>query len=1276
MYMSRLAPVLLAVVGVVLVAGTTARAQTTWYVDDDAPGGVGTSWNEAFSDLQTALTAASPGDDIHIGGGTYKPSVPSGRAATFTLIENVPLTGGYAGYGAGDPDEQDIDTYITTLSGDLGALGDPSDNCYHVITSTSVSAFTILTGLTITGGNANQDIPPGDPNSRGGGMYMDGGDPTLYRCTFTDNSAIRGGAIYMYNSVDTSQIIRCVFDNNTGTAFGGAIFAFSNSEPQITNSALTGNTSPAGGAIYTQDNCTLELVNCLLAGNSGNHGGAIYTHAGSHPTLTNCTLSNNTVTADGGGLFVSETGTATLANCVLWGNSDAGGSDSSAQIHRENGIPAVSVNYSCVQGAWGGTGNISLDPQYADADFRLAGGSPCNDAGDNDAYPTYLVARDLDWDLRFVDDPAAPDVGNGTPPFIDMGAYESQGGTPAEDWDAWTIVEAFDPPLEIPDPPPLNEGISVYIVIDDAMIPGADTLTLDDVDVHLRVYHYCDSELSISFAREVAPGTFDEVLVIDDDGYGAAGFDVILDDSASQSISEIFPPSGGGPIVGTYRLHCWPSCKDISCNDLLGFIGYSVGGTWRLHVVDVEYGGGSGWLFGWGMTFQIPDGVPDNIDNCPDHYNPDQEDCDGDEIGDVCAIAQSISQDCNGNGVPDECDVTQGTSYDCDANGVPDECEWLDCNTNSVLDACDILMETSPDCNGNNIPDECDLGGLWNEVFSDDFPDDVLDPAKWPVTVGAIISTHLFWADPPSTPYCLRLNETDTVESATLNLGYVSAAELTYYWRSWYAGSGDDLSVDYWDGVTWQNIADYLGPGALSWHLHTVQLPPEALHAEFKLRFQASCDYYSGSWDIDDVVLTVASPDCNINSIPDECDIAGDTSSDCNTNEIPDECDIAGGTSLDCNTNDVPDSCDISGGTSEDCNSNGLPDECDVAAGTSPDCNTNGVPDECDMIHGTSPDCNTNQIPDECDLAAGTSADCQPNGIPDECDCGESCSGDVDVDGSSTGTWNYPLFTYYHDARTTSIYLASEFGCDGGNLNALQYYVSTVPGQTMNNFTIRLRHTSAGSYSSATFENDGWTIVYQADETIGATGWYTFAFSTAFHWNGTSNLEVDVCFNNSSYTTAGSVYRFDDGSTRSKYYRCDSCTCGTTDPLTWTCTGYLADFVPRAVFVMSAAGTSGDCNTNSVPDECDITGGSSDDCNANTVPDECETIEGGDFDNDEDVDLDDFAAFVDCVAGPDVPPDPASPECAQMCLDAFDNDDDADVDLDDFAAFQAAFTGS
>jgi hypothetical protein len=60
----------------------------------------------------------------------------------------------------------------------------------------------------------------------------------------------------------------------------------------------------------------------------------------------------------------------------------------------------------------------------------------------------------------------------------------------------------------------------------------------------------------------------------------------------------------------------------------------------------------------------------------------------------------------------------------------------------------------------------------------------------------------------------------------------------------------------------------------------------------------------------------------------------------------------------------------------------------------------------------------------------------------------------------------------------------------------------------------------------------------------------------------------------------------------------------------------------------------------------------------------------GDFDQDSDVDLVDFAAFADCMGDPGEEPNPTAPATASACLAMFDLDCDNDVDLRDFAGFR------
>ncbi|OHB58595.1 MAG: hypothetical protein A2Y12_08225 [Planctomycetes bacterium GWF2_42_9] len=189
--------------------------------------------------------------------------------------------------------------------------------------------------------------------------------------------------------------------------------------------------------------------------------------------------------------------------------------------------------------------------------------------------------------------------------------------------------------------------------------------------------------------------------------------------------------------------------------------------------------------------------------------------------------------------------------------------------------------------------------------------------------------------------------------------------------------------------------------------------------------------------------------------------------------------------------------------------------------------------------------------------------------------------------GTGSLNWAYPFHTNYEDSRTQVIYRASEIG-PRGFITSLAMHVITIPGQVMNNWTIRMKHTSLNVFSSCAMDSTGWTTVYQSNEPRGNTGWPTYTFTTPFYYNGVNNLMVDFSFNNSSFTTNGQVKYSTPGGNRSVYAYSDS---AFGNPLNWTGstspTVYCSLNVPNVWFTICPV-TSGDLQPDGAVDIADL----------------------------------------------------------------------------------------
>ncbi len=127
--------------------------------------------------------------------------------------------------------------------------------------------------------------------------------------------------------------------------------------------------------------------------------------------------------------------------------------------------------------------------------------------------------------------------------------------------------------------------------------------------------------------------------------------------------------------------------------------------------------------------------------------------------------------------------------------------------------------------------------------------------------------------------------------------------------------------------------------------------------------------------------------------------------------------------------------------------------------------------------------------------------------------------------GTGTNSISYPYNTTWHDAKTQMLYTASELIAGGGaagQITRIAFNVASVGSPIMQNFNIRMQNYSGSTLSA--FVSSGWTTVYTGSYSPAATGWQEIILQTPFGWNGTSSLLIEICFDNTSWSGASSVY--------------------------------------------------------------------------------------------------------------------------------------------------------
>ncbi|MFK8057478.1 MAG: T9SS type A sorting domain-containing protein [Saprospiraceae bacterium] len=390
--------------------GFSSLAQTVYYVTPTGAGTeAGTSWANASADLTAILLATTSGDDVWVAQGTYTPTdcaagcTEAERETSFALKAGVTLIGGFV--GTETTRTQASASNLTTLSGDIGASNDKSDNSYNIVLCDNCGTNAGLENFTLSGGNGNRAASSG-PNEigrAGSALYLNGAigqaNPVVTNCTFTDNTVIgRGGAIFCNGSPgESSPIFRfCTFNGNSSNGEGGALAidgTNGTANPKFRDCSFTNNqtiyessVAQSGGAIYgvTQGgNAIVDFNRCLFQNNTADAnttppamnnnqnglGGAMYfTSSGSgnlQLNLFNTILDANT--AYSAGAIYNLGGVTKFENVTMTNNTATGSGGSGGGLYVNGGSADIvnSISY----------GNESVTNTFGGKDIRFVNGT-------------------------------------------------------------------------------------------------------------------------------------------------------------------------------------------------------------------------------------------------------------------------------------------------------------------------------------------------------------------------------------------------------------------------------------------------------------------------------------------------------------------------------------------------------------------------------------------------------------------------------------------------------------------------------------------------------------------------------------------------------------------------------------------------------------------------------------------------------------------------------------------------------------------------------------
>jgi len=277
-----------------------------------APGGTNnppyTNWADAATNIAWAVSVATNGETVWISNGVYiltnAVSVPSGVTLSGLSAIDRPIMDGISSTSRCFVCQKVTLENLFITRGSNYSMG----GAVYLGNGPSIIRNCIFSNNVVFGSDSSV--------SYGGALWVNNGTNLVERCLFIDNKSEQqyGGAVG-HNSIDTTMYSNCVFQNNSASKIGGALYG--NGKTLIISCEFAGNVAQSGGAVAMYK----KMENCLIRNNVASFGGGVEGMGG---IISGCTIVSNTAIVSGGGItYWSDLYTNYVENSILYHNIHA-----------------------------------------------------------------------------------------------------------------------------------------------------------------------------------------------------------------------------------------------------------------------------------------------------------------------------------------------------------------------------------------------------------------------------------------------------------------------------------------------------------------------------------------------------------------------------------------------------------------------------------------------------------------------------------------------------------------------------------------------------------------------------------------------------------------------------------------------------------------------------------------------------------------------------------------------------------------------------------------